>query len=90
MIIALEANMETPFASQVDNKTEEYNRLRIQFEEKRAECLKLQTEYQELEERFFKSGLKSKEEVGRELRVRKFLFIFAKNDHILENVLLRF
>ena len=73
--IGLKSEAKISFTFQVDNKTEEYNLLRIEFEEKRAECLKLQTEYQELEERFFKSGLKSKEEVGRELRVRKLLFI---------------
>ncbi len=58
---------------QLDDKTDQYNRLRVQYEEKRAECLKIQTEYQELEERFFKSGVKSKEEIGRDLKVKNNL-----------------
>lgn len=54
--------------NQLDDKTEEFNRYRIQLEESRSECLKYKTQLRELEERFFQSDVKSKEEVGRELR----------------------
>ena len=55
----------------MDDKTEEFARSRIQLEESRSECLKYQTQLRELEERFFQSDLKTKEDVGRELRVRR-------------------
>lgn len=54
--------------NQLDDKTEEFNQCRIQLEESRSECLKYQTQFRELEERFFQSDVKSKEEIGRELR----------------------
>ena len=54
---------------QLDDKTKECNHLRVQFEEKRAECLKIQTEFRETEDRFFRSDVKSKEEITKGLRV---------------------
>eukprot|EP00795_Rhopilema_esculentum_P005871 gene5871-11197_t len=56
------------YRREADGKTEDLNRLRIQLEEKRSECLKLQTEYQELEERFFKSDTRSKDEIASQLK----------------------
>jgi len=56
------------YRRELEEKTETADRLRVQLEEKRAECLKWQTEYQELEDRFFKSDIKSKEEISKELK----------------------
>jgi hypothetical protein len=53
----------------LDDKTEEFGRCRVRLEESRSECLKYQTQLREMEERFFQSDVKTKEEVGRELRV---------------------
>ena len=57
------------FFQKLDQKTEECANVRVELEEKRASCLKLQTQLQEMDERFFTSQAKSKEELGRELRV---------------------
>lgn len=46
------------------------NNVRIELEEKRAECLKLKTQLQEMDDKFFDSQAKTKEELGRALRVR--------------------
>ncbi|XP_046858893.1 myosin heavy chain, clone 203-like isoform X1 [Xenia sp. Carnegie-2017] len=54
--------------TQLDDKTEELSRCQIKLEESRAECLKYQTQLREIEERFFQSDVKSKEDMGRELR----------------------
>ena len=59
-----------PFYIQLDRKTGDLNNLRIELEEKRAECLKLKTQLQEMDEKFFDSQAKTKEEIGRALRVR--------------------
>ena len=40
------------------------------MEEKRAECLKLKTQLQEMDDKYFDSQAKTKEELGRALRVR--------------------
>lgn len=53
----------------LDDKTEELSRCQIKLEESRSECLKYQTQLREIEERFFQSDIKSKEDMGRELRV---------------------
>ena len=50
-------------------KSEDCNNLRLELEDKKAECLKLKTQLQEMDERFFDSQAKTKEEIGRELRV---------------------
>lgn len=54
---------------QLDRKTEDLNKLRIELEEKRAECLKVRTQLQEMDDKFFDSQTKTKEELGRALRV---------------------
>ena len=59
-----------PFYIQLDRKTGDLNSLRIELEEKRVECLKLKTQLQEMDEKFFDSQAKTKEEIGRALRVR--------------------
>jgi len=47
---------------------EELSNLRVIHEEKRAECMKLQTEYQDLEERFFQSKALDKENFDNQLK----------------------
>ena len=64
----------TSLYHQLDDKTEEFSRCRLQLEESRSECLKYQTQLREMEERFFHSDVKTKEEVGRELRVWRIFF----------------
>jgi len=54
----------------LNERTEDYNKFRAMYEEKRAECLRTQTEYKELEERYFNSKARSMEDVGRSLKVR--------------------
>ncbi|XP_028405117.1 uncharacterized protein LOC114527615 [Dendronephthya gigantea] len=58
----------TMLRTQLEDKTEEFNQCRVQLEESRSQCLKYQTQLREMEERFFQSDIKTKEEVGRELR----------------------
>lgn len=53
----------------MDRKSEEVTTLRIQLEEQRAETLRLKTQLQEMDDRFFDSQAKTKEQLGRELRV---------------------
>ena len=62
--------MNSLFYLQLDHKTEDFNNLRIELEEKRAECLRLKTQLQEMDDKFFDSQAKTKEELGRALRVR--------------------
>ena len=62
------------FSLQLDRKTEDLNNLRIELEEKRAECLKLKTQLQEMDDKYFDSQAKTKEELGRALRVRTECF----------------
>jgi len=50
------------------------------YEEKRAECLRTQTEYKELEERYFNSKARSMEDVGRSLKVRCTRFCNSINN----------
>jgi len=54
--------------AQLHDKSEDFNTLRIQYEEKRAECLRIETEYKELEERFFHSKSKPMEDANRSLK----------------------
>jgi hypothetical protein len=53
----------------LDRKSEDVTSLRIQLEEQRAESLRLKTQLQEMDDRFFDSQAKTKEQLGRELRV---------------------
>ena len=64
------SNCSVMFSLQLDHKTEDLNNLRIELEEKRAECLKLKTQLQEMDDKYFDSQAKTKEELGRALRVR--------------------
>lgn len=54
----------------MNEKTDAFDKLRLQFEETRVECVKVRTDYEELEERFFNSKVKSMDEVERSLKVR--------------------
>lgn len=53
---------------QLDKKTEEFNNLRLLHEESRTECVKLKTNLQELEDRFFHSKVRERENVDGQLK----------------------
>ena len=63
--------------TQLDKKTEEFNNLRILHEESRTECVKLKTNLQELEDRFFHSKVREREAVDGQLKVREEIYFFA-------------
>ena len=50
----------------------EFNNMRVLHEEKREECLKLQTDFKELEDRFFHSKTREKENADQQLKVYIF------------------
>ncbi|XP_032219078.1 ELKS/Rab6-interacting/CAST family member 1 [Nematostella vectensis] len=56
------------YRAELDRKSEDFNSLRIELEEKRAECLRLKTQLQEMDDRYFDSQAKTKEQLSRELR----------------------
>ncbi|EDO46278.1 predicted protein, partial [Nematostella vectensis] len=58
------------YRAELDRKSEDFNSLRIELEEKRAECLRLKTQLQEMDDRYFDSQAKTKEQLSRELRVQ--------------------
>lgn len=62
---------------------EELSSLRVLHEEKRAECIKLQTEYQELEERFFRSKVYDKEKMDNQLKVINVIHHYIYIEHNL-------
>ena len=66
------------FHLQLDHKSEDLSNLRIELEEKRAECLRLKTQLQEMDDKFFDSQAKTKEELGRALRVRTHHVVYVK------------
>ncbi|KAK3749274.1 hypothetical protein QZH41_016052, partial [Actinostola sp. cb2023] len=58
------------YRTEIDRKSEEISTLRIQLEEQRAESLRLKTQLQEMDDRFFDSQAKTKEQLSRELRIQ--------------------